>query len=208
MPSIDLSFLQSPPTPKDTTLRLAIEPLAPLAMTTGAPGKHYPTETDPPAGQLIGMIENAMGLHFGWSTDYKIRKAIAEDAAADLDVSGVQTKPHQPLVAPYYAFDLVERPETDTFDDSQWWHKYRDSAQARSGATRHDWRGTGDDPGNYGFGKTVVRREHVVAEGPWRYDVHTTAPAAEALAEALEDPAGPLYLGTSDGWVDARIEDL
>jgi hypothetical protein len=28
----------------------------------------------------------------------------------------------------------------------------------------------------------------------------------EALCEAVDDPAAPLYLGNNDGWVDASIK--
>ena len=38
----------------------------------------------------------------------------------------------------------------------------------------------------------------------FRYEVATTAALAEVLAQAVDDPAGPLYLGSNDGWVDAK----
>lgn len=38
----------------------------------------------------------------------------------------------------------------------------------------------------------------------FRYGVTTTAKLSEVLAKAIADPAGPLYLGSNDGWVEAN----
>jgi hypothetical protein len=149
-----------------------------------------------------------MGLHFGWSNGefgYKLKRKVAEAAAADVSISGVGTRDFQPLIAPYYQFALQKAPDTETFDDTQWTHKWRDTSQVRKSASRHDWRATGDNPERYGYGKTPLQREYVVTDGSWVYEVTTTSAAGEALHEALQAPRGPLYLGTSDGWVDATF---
>lgn len=205
MTTIDLTFLQDAPDEKPARGELTVEPLAPLSMTTSVPGKHYQAALAPPERQLYGLIENAMGLHFGWK-DYTIRQNIADDAAADVNVSGAKKRNYQPIVAPYYDFELIETPETETFDDVQWAHKWRDSSETRKGAMHHDWRATQDDAGHYGYGKTLVQREYVTTDGPWIYAVRSTSAALEALVGALDDPRGALYLGTNDGWVHATIE--
>lgn len=208
MPQIDLTFLLEDPSDAAKTGALTIEPLAPLSMNTSVPGKHFQTETTPPERQLYGMIENAFGLHFGWSNGafgYKLKQALADEAEADVTISGRQNREYQPLLAPYYELELAQTPDTETYDDTQWLHKWRDTAQVRASASNQDWRGSQDKPGNYGYGKTPVQREYVVTDGPWVFDVKTTEAAGSALREALEDPEGPLYLGTSDGWVDARF---
>lgn len=51
-------------------------------------------------------------------------------------------------------------------------------------------------------------REYIVPEAPFCYRVETTAPLAELLAQALENPAAPLYLGSNDGWVDVSWEEI
>lgn len=208
MPRIDLSFLLEDPSGADQTGILTVEPLAPLSMNTSVPGKHFQTEVVPPERQLYGMIENAFGVHFGWSKGafgYELKQALAEEAEADVNISGMKSRDYQPLVAPFYELALEETPETETYDDTQWLHKWRDTAQVRASASNHDWRATQDEAENYGYGKTPIQREHVVADGPWVYEVTTTEAAGTALRQALDDPRGPLYLGTSDGWVDARF---
>ena len=209
MPEIDLSFLLEDPSGASKTGELTVEPLAPLSMNTSVPGKHFQTEETPPKRQLYGMIENAFGLHFGWgkgSFGYKLKEAVAEEAEAELNISGMRSRDYQPLLAPYYDLDLKEAPTTETYDDTQWLHKWRDNKRTRKSATHHDWRGTREDTENYGYGKTPVQREYVVAFGPWIYAVRTTEAAGKALREALKRPEGALYLGTSDGWVDASFQ--
>ena len=206
MPRIDLSFLRDDPTEKSAKARLLIEPLAPLSMNTTVPGKHYQTALNPPIRQIYGMLENALGLHFGWGDDYKIRQDIANDAAADVRVSYRDKRDFQPLIAQYVDLEPVQYPARETYDDLQWSHKWRDSAQTRNGAMHHDWRATGDEPERYGYGKTLVQREYVVAEGRWIYAAQTTPMTLATLQEALTDPQGPLYLGNNDGWVHAMLE--
>jgi hypothetical protein len=209
MPSIDLSFLLDDPSDADAKGTLRIDALAPLSMNCSVPGKHYQTETVPPEQQIYGMIENALGLHFGWSNKefgYKLKRKIADAASADISISGVGTRDFQPLIAPYYELSLTHQPSVETFDDTQWLHKWRDTTQVRASASNQDWRATGDQPERYGYGKTPIQREYVVAEGPWIYRVETTPVAGNALHNALETPKGPLYLGTSDGWVDASFQ--
>jgi len=205
MPTIDLSFLSEDPSTKSETARIVIEALAPLSMNTSVPGKHYQTAVHPPLRQIYGLFENAMGLHFGWKDSYKLRRKIADEAAASIRISGADKREFQPLLQPYYDLSLIEKPETETFDDTQWAHKWRDSATIRKGAMHHDWRGTLDDAAHYGYGKTVIEREHVVANGPWIYRVKAGPKAMDALNRALQEPAGQLYLGNNDGWVDAAL---
>lgn len=58
------------------------------------------------------------------------------------------------------------------------------------------------------FYVSPTKREYVIPGGPYRYRMRTTTTLAEHLGTALEDPAAPLYLGTNDGWVEARLEKL
>lgn len=46
-------------------------------------------------------------------------------------------------------------------------------------------------------------REYIVPATAFQYRVKTSAAISEAIAQALIDPAAPLYLGSSDGWVEA-----
>lgn len=51
-------------------------------------------------------------------------------------------------------------------------------------------------------------REYVVPEGPYRVRIRTTRTLADRLAVACEDPQAPLYLGTSEGWVDVQWHEM
>lgn len=51
-------------------------------------------------------------------------------------------------------------------------------------------------------------RGYVVPLGEYRFGASATPAVASLIGEALADPAGPLYLGSNDGWVDARWEVL
>lgn len=50
---------------------------------------------------------------------------------------------------------------------------------------------------------TPTPREYVVPATAYQYRVETSPDVAEMIADALEDPAAPLYLGSNDGWVEA-----
>ena len=50
---------------------------------------------------------------------------------------------------------------------------------------------------------TPTPREYVVPATAYQYRVETSPAVAEMIADALEDPAAPLYLGSNDGWVEA-----
>ena len=57
------------------------------------------------------------------------------------------------------------------------------------------------------YGVSPTPRGYVVPLGAYRFGASTTPALARRIAEALRDPAAPLYLGSNDGWVDARWED-
>lgn len=49
-------------------------------------------------------------------------------------------------------------------------------------------------------------REYVIPQGEYIFVVETNDILAEMLKAAFDDPAAPLYLGSNDGWVEARWE--
>ena len=49
-------------------------------------------------------------------------------------------------------------------------------------------------------------REYVIPQGEYIFAIETSARLSQMLAAAFENPAAPLYLGSNDGWVDARWE--
>ncbi len=49
------------------------------------------------------------------------------------------------------------------------------------------------------------RRAYIVPATAYRYQIKTTKKLAALLLAAFEQPAAPLYLGTNDGWVEAKM---
>lgn len=52
------------------------------------------------------------------------------------------------------------------------------------------------------------KRGYVLPAAVYKYRLQTTEKLAALLLEALQDPAAPLYLGTNDGWIEAKMETL
>jgi len=51
-------------------------------------------------------------------------------------------------------------------------------------------------------------REYVEPQGAYKFAFATDANLSATIAEALENPAAPLYLGSNDGWVEAHWEAM
>ncbi|MFL6215833.1 MAG: hypothetical protein ACJ74J_18260 [Blastocatellia bacterium] len=51
-------------------------------------------------------------------------------------------------------------------------------------------------------------REYVIPQGAYRYRLETSKVISRHLGDALENPTAPLYLGSSDGWVEVNYEEL
>lgn len=49
-------------------------------------------------------------------------------------------------------------------------------------------------------------RGYVMPKGNYQYCVETSAGLASLIAEAIQSPASPLYLGSNDGWIEAQWE--
>ena len=51
-------------------------------------------------------------------------------------------------------------------------------------------------------------REYVIPQGEYIFVAETSENLAGMIREAFENPAAPLYLGSNDGWIEARWEDF
>ena len=49
-------------------------------------------------------------------------------------------------------------------------------------------------------------REYIVPKGVYKYKLETSEAMAQVLAAAINEPAAPLYLGSSEGWIDVKWE--
>ena len=199
---IDLTPLLDDSTAEAT---LVIEPLTPVAMNPSVPSKHMRTATVPPVRQVKGMLENALGLQFGVT---ELRQDVGEQLG--VKISRQSTRRFQTLleaveIEPHEHDD----PDSFTFDDDQWLHKWRSANQVLNSVNVRDYRaGTDGKTSQHSYGKTVARREHYVTDVAWTFTVRAPAAFLPVLQNALEDPAAPLYIGTSDGWIDAKLTDL
>lgn len=51
-------------------------------------------------------------------------------------------------------------------------------------------------------------REYVIPQGEYVFVIETNETLVEMLKTGFENPAAPLYLGSNDGWVEARWENF
>lgn len=84
MKNIDLNFFLEPPELIEKG-KIVIEALSPLSMTTTQPGTYYRSQSAPTVNMLYGMLENALGLHFGPKDRTKFLKEIRKAAKKKLD---------------------------------------------------------------------------------------------------------------------------
>jgi CRISPR-associated protein Cas5 len=79
METIDLQFFLEPP---NLTVKglLTIEALAPLSMVAAQPGFYFRTQSQPTNGMVYGMLENALGWHFGEKQRVEIIRGLLKEA--------------------------------------------------------------------------------------------------------------------------------
>lgn len=261
MRDVDLSFFLEPPE-LTVTGRLIIEALTPLSMTTAQPGAYYRSQPAPTEAMRYGMLENALGWHFGPVDRKALLKGLRKQAKKALGrghpmkdepwINGDED--HESgvgfvsLLQHHFVFEGPHfEPATMHFDDL-WARHARRADDFEGGSRNNDYRVEAlynrikDDRFEAGFsskGKATLKetedvlrphspdvqvyqgalkaffptyyvsptpREYVIPSRPYQYRVRTTPTVSEQIAYALQEPAAPLYLGTNDGWVEARWE--
>lgn len=259
MKNLDLNFFLEPPELTEKG-KIVIDALSPLSMTTTQPGTYYRSQSTPTVNMLYGMLENALGWHFGPKDRTKFLKELRKAAKKNLDrsdplkqsewITGKEDdesevgfisilQHHLKFVAPHI------EPDTIHFDDL-WARHVRGSAfpdgsrnydisieriinmkkrdQINIGdSANHDIRDPekltdvveGDKvhlnavrilfPQYY---VSPTPREYVIPKGSYVFSVKTTTSLKDKIRVALKNPVSPIYLGTNDGWVEARWEDF
>ncbi len=86
MKNIDLEFFLEPPILTEKG-KIVITALSPLSMTTTQPGTYYRSQSAPTINMLYGMLENALGWHFGSKDRTKFLKELRNAAKKKLDRS-------------------------------------------------------------------------------------------------------------------------
>jgi len=86
MKNIDLNFFLEPPELTEKG-KIVIDALSPLSMTTTQPGTYYRSQSAPTVNMLFGMLENALGWHFGPKDRTMLLKELRKAAKKKLDRS-------------------------------------------------------------------------------------------------------------------------
>ena len=257
MSDMNISFFLELP---DLTQRalLVVEALVPLSMTAEQPGTYYRSQRAPTEAMLYGMLDNALGWHFGPTDRKKLLRELRRQArrrfkhgdpalesewlTGEPEMSGVGyvslLQYHLRFTPPHFF------PSTIHFDDLWARHVHSSGTDAPGGSRNNDYRleriftmpnvSFGDkadfdirnpeelahvEPGAKVHIKAIrpllphfhvspTPREYVIPSQPYQFRLECTEAVANLVKAALDNPVAPLYLGTNDGWVDARWEDL
>jgi CRISPR-associated protein Cas5 len=219
----DLSFLLQPPD-FSARAKLTVEALAPLSMVTSMPGKYYRSQPEPTDEMLYGLFENALGWHITGKTDTerdRLVKGLARRHRMEERKSGVEFKS---LLQFHVRFTTRAVPPLLHYDD--YWSRHSKHTDSRhvDGSRNYDYRAiprlnavkANEAELNP---KEIIKyfpqyyisptpREYVIPKGAYRYRLETSKEISSILIRALENPSAPLYLGTSDGWIEVSYEEL
>ena len=174
---------------------------------------------------LYGMLENILGWHYSpeirkMATKYlkKSRKEKFSELKAE---SG-----YQPLIQNYVRIiGLFMKPVTTSYVDLWTQHQKHNDKRHFDGVRNYDWRLAREihiapddtakaqmmkEKGNHfpNYYQSPTRREFVTVKGNYVYDIEVAEEFADVLLEKVANPESIPYLGTSEGWVDVKIEML
>ena len=216
---LDLSLLKTPP---DFSAHgvLTVEALAPLSLVAKMPGKYYRSQPQPSETMLLAMLENALGWHVGEKERNPLLKRLEKRHKSPAQKSNVG---FGSLLQWHVRFAVKQIPASMHYDDLWSQHLKHGDERHINGARNHDASAIGPMNEALRTGKMDVKamrplfpqyyvsptpREYIVPDGPFRYRVETNRTLAELLNAALTAPEAPLYLGASEGWVEANWEDI
>lgn len=129
--------------------QLTITALAPLSMVSKQPGTYFRSELAPTEGMLYGMLENALGWHFGADQRRALLKGLKKLAKKKhrkkeefADHSWLNDKPRSTdsgylsLLQYHLEFKSLTTPETRFSYDDLWSMHLRDSGRSFFGGSR------------------------------------------------------------------------
>jgi CRISPR-associated protein Cas5 len=217
---LDLSILRATPEYSVTGL-LSIEALAPLSMVAKMPGKYYRSQPGPTNGMLLAMLENALGWHISVKERDALLKVLSKRHKNPAERSGVG---FGSVLQWHVRIANRSIPDSIHYDDLWAQHLKAQDERHTKGSRNHDSRIIGTlNEANMNWTDIDVKairsyfpqyyvsptpREYIVPDGTFRFRVETSPDLAELLANAITDPAAPLYLGSNEGWVDAKWEEV
>lgn len=206
---------------------LKIRPLAPLSMVSSIPGAFYRSNSEPTKSMVYGMIENMIGWHYS----DEIRKSLKKDLQKKLKkekqgyIDDQSESGFTPLIQNYIRIEkLFLKPSTKSFNDLWTQHLKHNDKRHFDGVRNYDWRFTKQintiseekkatilkDIGEHFpiYYQSPKKREYIIANGEYIFEVQVSTLFKGELLTKINDPVSPPFLGTSEGWVDVKLELL
>lgn len=231
----DLSILFQKPE-KDKQVILTIEPLAPLSIVSTLPGSYYKSLDKPTKANLCGMFENVMGWHIGQKDRSKIFKKMKQVYKKAYRVTDFEVETsavgYTSLLGHLFEVELPVCPVPACRYEDIWKQQlYRDGYAHPNGTPNLDYKlirlkenlekkdngtVTNDAIGKFFkehkskfpmYYTSPRKREFIVLEGNYQFKLSMSSHLFEALSQSIIEN-NIAYLGTNEGWVNLKLEEL
>jgi len=219
-------------------VRLTILPLVPLSMVSEMPGSYYRSDVKPSKFHLCGLLENLLGWHISNEDRIAILKEVGKNYKKNYKItdfkSAISNSGYIPLI--YNLFEVkLSMTSTPIHYDDIWKKAYRrvDAIVHPNGTPNidHDLiivkrsiKRKEDKPqqvddkemeklfkSNLGkfpyYYSTVSKREYLKFDSTIQIALDMQKGIYDLLEQSIE-VNNLMYLGTSDGWIDVKIETL
>lgn len=199
----------------DQKITISIQALSPLSFVSSTPGDIYRSSSAPTKHMILGMLENAIGLHFPddertQTNNPYLKKIIKKTGALQSANSGFTS-----LLQNHVRILYIREPHVERVVDLFSQHLRGSDERHTKGSRNFDWRViphyseaiTKETSSRYlsSFPQYYIsqaKREYVIPLGVYEICIETSNKLSECIEKAIEYPAAPLYLGTNDGWVE------
>lgn len=227
----DFSLLFEKPD-KDAEAILEIEPLAPLSIVSDLPGSYYKSIDKPTKNNLCGIMENILGWHLSVKDRQKLLKDLAKhyekvyklDEIAELKPNvPYKNYSYHPIIAHLFEVVLEINPVVKLRYDDIWKQQlFRDGYSHPKGTPNISYelipKKINSDKKIEDFFKehkggfpmyytSPGKREYIVLGGSYRYRVKINQILLNVLKERTNE-YNIGYLGTNEGWVNLKIQNL
>lgn len=204
---------------------LKVRPLAPLSLVSSIPGSFYRSNHEPTQSMLFGLLENMLGWHYSPEIRRAIKRAVNKNSKSKVKFEDVFSESgYEPMVQQYVRIHkLFLKPITESYVDLWTQHLKHNDKRHFDGIRNYDWRLAkqislvdGDKqkeallksnqskfPNYY---QSPKRREFIKVTGEYIYRIEIENSFVDTLLEKVENPVSPPFLGTSEGWVDVKID--
>jgi CRISPR-associated protein Cas5 len=233
---LDLSILFEKPE-RDKSVMLTIEPLAPLSIVSTLPGSYYKSLDKPTKANLCGMFENVLGWHIGQKDRSKILKKMKATYKKtykikefDVETSAVG---YTSLLGHLFEIELPHISPLPTCRYSDLWtqHLFRKDGYSHPKGTanlsyqlissknnleKKDGKISDkvigefyeENRGAYPmYYSSPRKREFIVLENNYMFKLSMSSHLFENLSESINEN-NIAYLGTNEGWVNLKLEEL